>query len=61
MKPAYITPQFLNEFITAALKEDVGDGDHATLASIPAAARSKAKLLVKDDGILAGVELAASI
>lgn len=45
----------------AAFAEDIGDGDHATLASIPATARSKAKLLVKDDGILAGVELAAEI
>jgi nicotinate-nucleotide pyrophosphorylase (carboxylating) len=51
----------LKEFISHAFAEDVGDGDHSTLAAIPAAARSKAKLLVKDDGILAGVELANSI
>ena len=61
VRPAYITPQFLKEFISDAFAEDVGDGDHSTLASIPAAARSKAKLLVKDDGVLAGVELATSI
>jgi nicotinate-nucleotide pyrophosphorylase (carboxylating) len=61
VKPAYITPQFLKQFITAAFAEDIGEGDHATLASIPATARSRAKLLVKDEGILAGVELATSI
>lgn len=61
MKPVYITPQFLKHFITSALAEDVGDGDHSTLASIPATAKSRAKLLVKDDGILAGVELAQTI
>lgn len=61
MKPAYITPQFLKQFIAAALAEDVGDGDHSSLASIPASAKSKAKLLVKDNGILAGAELAQAI
>ena len=60
-KPAYITPQFLKQFIASALAEDVGDGDHSTLASIPATAKSKAKLLVKDEGVLAGVELAQTI
>jgi len=61
VKPPYITPQFLKQFITSALAEDVGDGDHSTLASIPANAKCKAKLLVKDDGILAGVVLAKLI
>lgn len=61
MRPAYITDQFLQQFITAAFAEDVGDGDHSTLASIPASAKSKARLLVKQDGILAGVELAELI
>lgn len=61
MKPAYITNQFLKQFITSALAEDVGDGDHSTLAAIPAAATSKARLLVKDSGVLAGVELASHI
>lgn len=44
-----------------ALTEDVGDGDHSTLASIPENAKRTARLLVKDDGILAGVELAQFI
>jgi nicotinate-nucleotide pyrophosphorylase (carboxylating) len=61
MKPAYITSQFLKQFITTALSEDIGDGDHSTLASISASAISKAKLIVKDDGLLAGVELALAI
>jgi nicotinate-nucleotide pyrophosphorylase (carboxylating) len=61
MRPDYITPEFLTQFITSALKEDVGDGDHSTLSSIPTNAINRAKLLVKDDGILAGVELAELI
>lgn len=61
MKPAYITEDFLKKFVESALREDVGEGDHSTLASIPAGARTSAKLLVKDEGILAGVELASAI
>jgi len=48
-------------FIRAALKEDIGDGDHTSLSTVPAVAQGKAKLLVKDNGILAGVELAKAI
>ncbi|GAC1300267.1 MAG: carboxylating nicotinate-nucleotide diphosphorylase [Mucilaginibacter sp.] len=48
-------------FITNALSEDVGDGDHTSLATITENAQGKAKLLVKDTGILAGVELARDI
>ncbi len=47
--------------ISNAIREDVGDGDHSSLACIPAAAQGKAKLLVKDDGIIAGVEFAKMI
>ena len=61
MKPAYITPEFLDQFISSAFLEDIGDGDHSTLAAIPEAATSSAQLIVKDDGILAGVELAKII
>lgn len=53
--------QLIDQFIINALKEDVGDGDHTSLATIPAGTTGKAKLLVKDNGILAGVELAAEI
>jgi nicotinate-nucleotide pyrophosphorylase (carboxylating) len=51
----------LKNFINNALEEDVGDGDHTSLASIPATATNKAHLLVKDDGIIAGIELAKMI
>lgn len=49
------------EFIAAALQEDVGPGDYSTLASIDAHARGKAVLKIKEDGILAGLSLAQDI
>jgi nicotinate-nucleotide pyrophosphorylase (carboxylating) len=61
VKPQYITDHFLDEFITSAFKEDIGDGDHSSLAAIPDGAMSQAKLLVKDNGVLAGVEVAKRI
>jgi nicotinate-nucleotide pyrophosphorylase (carboxylating) len=61
MRPGYITKDFLDRFIQSALDEDVGDGDHSTLAAIPPDTISAAKLLVKEDGIIAGIELAAAI
>lgn len=48
-------------FIEAALAEDIGNGDHSTLASIPADAKGAAVLKIKDDGIIAGVDLAQDI
>jgi len=53
--------QLIDQFILNSLNEDVGDGDHTSLATIPAGTQGKAKLLVKDEGILAGVELAVEI
>ena len=47
--------------IENAIREDVGDGDHSSLACIPKDATGKAKLLVKDDGILAGVDFAIQV
>lgn len=47
--------------IKNAIREDVGDGDHSSLACIPKEAAGKAKLLVKDQGILAGVEFAKKV
>jgi len=61
VKPPYITDQFLKSFITNALAEDIGDGDHSSLSSIREDAVSRARLLVKDSGILAGVDLAIKI
>ncbi|MEP2404346.1 MAG: nicotinate-nucleotide diphosphorylase (carboxylating), partial [Nonlabens ulvanivorans] len=43
----------IKRIITNALREDVGDGDHSSLSCIPTTATGKARLLVKDDGILA--------
>jgi nicotinate-nucleotide pyrophosphorylase (carboxylating) len=57
----HITREELFDFIKAALREDVGDGDVTSLACIPSESRSKAKLLVKDAGILAGVEFAKNV
>ena len=51
----------LELIISNAIREDVGDGDHSSLACIPASAQGKAKLLVKDEGIIAGVEFAKMI
>jgi nicotinate-nucleotide pyrophosphorylase (carboxylating) len=51
----------IEKFINDALAEDVGTGDHTSQACIPADQRSKAKLLVKDEGVIAGVELAEMI
>lgn len=56
--------QFENELqliIANAIREDVGDGDHSSLACIPADAQGKAKLLVKDKGIIAGVAFAQKV
>ncbi len=53
--------ELIHHFITESLKEDVGDGDHTSLSTIPADTTVKARLLVKDEGILAGVELADEI
>ncbi|MFC4721336.1 carboxylating nicotinate-nucleotide diphosphorylase [Geojedonia litorea] len=47
--------------IANAIREDVGDGDHSSLACIPSDAMGKAKLLVKDSGIIAGVEFAKKV
>lgn len=51
----------VQDFITNALAEDIGSGDHTSLACIPAQAKSKAHLLVKENGILAGIEIAKQI
>ncbi|AOW19428.1 carboxylating nicotinate-nucleotide diphosphorylase [Urechidicola croceus] len=51
----------IDYIISNAIREDVGDGDHSSLACIPVSAQGKAKLLVKDQGIIAGVEFAEMI
>ncbi|MEQ1676701.1 MAG: carboxylating nicotinate-nucleotide diphosphorylase [Chitinophagaceae bacterium] len=51
----------LYHMVDEALKEDIGDGDHSTLSSIDPAARGKAVLKIKEDGILAGMQVAEKI
>ncbi|MCC6584463.1 MAG: carboxylating nicotinate-nucleotide diphosphorylase [Chitinophagales bacterium] len=53
--------QELNKFISDALREDVHEGDHSSLASIDKNAQGKARLLVKDKGILCGMEVAKAV
>ncbi len=55
-------PMFsLDTFIQRAIEEDIGDGDHTSLATIPAEATGEAKLLIKQAGVIAGVEIAREI
>jgi nicotinate-nucleotide pyrophosphorylase (carboxylating) len=61
VKPEYINDKALDRFIKSALEEDIGDGDHSTLASVPAHIENEAQLIIKDNGIIAGVELAEKI
>lgn len=51
----------IDRIILNALREDIGDGDHSSLACIPESAVGKAKLLVKDKGVLAGVDFARQV
>jgi nicotinate-nucleotide pyrophosphorylase (carboxylating) len=51
----------INEIIDRALQEDIGESDHSTLSCVPENAKGKAELIIKEDGILAGVELALMI
>ncbi|MDQ0784143.1 nicotinate-nucleotide pyrophosphorylase [Chryseobacterium sp. W4I1] len=60
-RPSYATDKVLKTFIKNALEEDIQDGDHSTLSTIPKDLKQSAKLLVKQDCILAGVELAEII
>jgi nicotinate-nucleotide pyrophosphorylase (carboxylating) len=53
--------RILREFILRTLSEDIGDGDHTSLASIPAESTGKAKLLIKEKGILAGIRIAKEL
>jgi nicotinate-nucleotide pyrophosphorylase (carboxylating) len=51
----------LKDFIIRSLEEDIGDGDHSTLACIPADAVGGARLIVKEDGVIAGVDIAKHV
>ncbi len=58
---ALIMDKELALFISGALREDIGNGDHTSLATIPENQQEKAQLLIKEDGVLAGVEVAQDI
>lgn len=60
-RPDYVTDERLKHFISEAFKEDVGEGDHSTLGSVGADVKDSAQLLVKEECVLAGVELAGEI
>ncbi|MEA3318025.1 MAG: carboxylating nicotinate-nucleotide diphosphorylase, partial [Bacteroidota bacterium] len=51
----------INSLIEIAIKEDIGDGDHSSLSCIPETAKGKAQLLIKQNGILSGIEIAKLI
>lgn len=61
MNLKYLTDEALDNFISLALKEDIGDGDHTTLSTIPSDAYDDAHIIAKEPGIIAGVELATRI
>jgi len=51
----------LDEIVKKAIAEDTGDGDHTSLATVPANARGKAKLVAREDGVLAGTKIAEKV
>ena len=61
LKLIALDKKLVDLFIKNAIAEDVGDGDHTSLSTIPKGTQGKAKLIVKENGILAGVELAVEI
>ncbi|MDW7693507.1 carboxylating nicotinate-nucleotide diphosphorylase [Flammeovirgaceae bacterium SG7u.111] len=61
MKYEYLTEEACIAFIEAALAEDIQDGDHSTLATVPDKMGEKASMMVKSDGIIAGLDLAKLI
>ncbi|GAA4432526.1 carboxylating nicotinate-nucleotide diphosphorylase [Ravibacter arvi] len=56
-----VNPHEVSDLIRLAILEDVADGDHSSLASVPAGKQQKARLLVKQDGVLAGVSVALQV
>ena len=51
----------IEEIVAFALSEDLGNGDHTSLATIPASATNRAELLVKEDGVIAGIDVAKEV
>ena len=61
MRPDFVTDEKLAQFIDLALDEDIGDGDHSSIASIPETSTGTAELLIKEGGVIAGIEVANAI
>jgi nicotinate-nucleotide pyrophosphorylase (carboxylating) len=61
MLPYYVSTEKINWFIEHALSEDIGSGDHTSNACVPDNQKSKAVLKIKDEGIIAGIEMAKAI
>ena len=53
--------ELIDDLLDLAFAEDVGDGDHTTLSTIPADAMGKSRLIIKEDGVLSGVEIARKV
>lgn len=52
---------YVDSLIELAVREDIGDGDHTSLASIPASERGRMRLLCKQEGVIAGIEVAERV
>ena len=61
MTVSYLTNKKINAFIKSALAEDIGSGDHSSLGAVPASSVNQAHLLIKSDGMIAGIGLAKKI
>ena len=61
MKKTSYAPFSLGDFVERALEEDIRDGDHTTLSCIPETSIGSAELIVKENGVLAGVEVAKQV
>ncbi len=61
VKPDYVTSDYVNSFIDQAIAEDIGEGDHSSLSTIPENLQGTARLKIKQNGIIAGLEFAMDI
>jgi nicotinate-nucleotide pyrophosphorylase (carboxylating) len=61
MRPEYLTEEAIQKFIQSAFAEDIGPGDYSSLSAIPEGTQGRAKLIIKDEGTLAGIEMAEKI
>jgi nicotinate-nucleotide pyrophosphorylase (carboxylating) len=60
-RPSYASDAAIRDFVSAILQEDIGEGDYSSISSISPDKTSSARLFIKDDGIIAGIELAEAI